>query len=813
MSIKIYKDGKWQILPGQGSPGKSAYDYASENGFVGSEEDFANTLGSIDDIANKIENIDTAPTEGSNNLVTSGGIHKALKDLSITGDVDLSNQLNEVEEDIDTLYNRTNDNEKNINAIIDILKGEEEWPDDWVPGDSACCETLRDEVSELENRVSVIESTGGSGTVDIEKLKETFDNRYLVKVEDSEQNVNNNTVFHKNVDIKGDLTVDNVKSTDFVSGMAIGGAGFSLYNDETENGKSSVLEVDKLYVRKEAHFAELVIDQIRFSLGETVFSNGGATISEVDDTNPDYYKCYYEKTRQENGKEITGIESGFLVGDLARCQRFNAENNLLKYYWCKVVEVGDDYFCLSKTDKDDTGLDVNISKPEAGDDVVQLGNATKTDRQSAVIISPFNGGSVAIFSGINSYSLSDRNYIGLGTYYEDGEYKSKIYGYGDMYFGVRPGKEGHYIKFDGEKLTINGDVIIGEDDIKDVTINNKTLVNWLKDLAEKTDQYDIDFWSGPDLVVDGRLEMSDSWIADGLAENHLGDRYTCTTDGTMWQFTKNGDGEDATYMWVEQDSLSNDEVNNLIQSALDGHRRVFTEQPKGPYDVGDLWIYTSGDSTELYICVTDNNVENAYSESDWKNVTETAYAKIKDLEESIKNLSVGTDDSVNFYFDEKEDILTESNSWSEDEKSGHTGDLSYAIDEDKSYKWDGTSWVDITGSTYHNILKSLHTTSSAVDGKIEITFCPKEEPVDPSHGDLYYNCNKELLSWDSDNNKWISLNDLSELEYLTSLFKNNVITDGVVIGDMLAVVDSDNNVVAGIYGGGNDNLNDNFEHE
>lgn len=547
MSIKIYKDGKWQILPGQGSPGKSAYDYASENGFVGSEEDFANALGSIDDIADKIENIDTKPTEGSNNLVTSGGVHKALKDLSITGDVDLSNQLNEVEENIDTLYNRTNDNEKNINAIIDILKGEEEWPDNWVPGDSSCCETLREEVSELEDRVSIIESTGGSGTVDVEKLKETFDNRYLVKVTDSDQSVDNKVDFNKDVDINGNLTVDNIKSTDFVSGMSIGGAGFSLYNNETEDGKSSVLEVDKLYVRKEAHFAELVIDQIRFSLGETVFSNGGATISEVDDTNPDYYKCYYEKTRQENGKEITGIESGFIVGDLARCQRFDAENNLLKYYWCKVVEVGDDYFCLSKTDKDDTGLDVNISKPEAGDDVVQLGNATKTDRQSAVIISPFNGGSVAIFSGINSYSLSDRNYIGLGTYYENGEYKSKIYGYGDMYFGVRPGSDGDYIQYKNGLLKIKGDVIIGDgSDIGSVPINGTPLKDLLLSMGDKLDGIDgqIIAYAG---TVTEKNNYYNSWIADEeVAKSHLGDTFYVTEDDV-------DDGEDdvkKTYKWV-----------------------------------------------------------------------------------------------------------------------------------------------------------------------------------------------------------------------------------------------------------------------
>lgn len=567
MSIKIYKDGKWQILPGQGSPGKSAYDYASENGFVGSEEDFANALGSIDDIADKIENIDTIPTEGSNNLVTSGGIHKALKDLSITGDVDLSNQLNEVEEDIDTLYNRTNDNEKNINAIIDILKGEEEWPDDWVPGDSACCETLREEVSELENRVSVIESTGGSGTVDVEKLKETFDNRYLVKVADSEQNVNNDTVFHKNVDIKGDLTVDNVKSSNFHSN-GFAGSGFGI----TSDGTNHTLEIDNLIVRKEAHFNELVINQIRFTRGATVFSHAGATITSVE-IHDDFYRCYYDNSE---------LKSGFVVGDLGRCQRFDNvvegfnDNVKNHYYWREIVGVGDDYFDLSKTNADGTG------EPTEGDDVCQFGNINDKNRQSAIVIDPQNGGSIEVYNKIDSFNLTDKNYVGMGT--KDNE--SYIYGYGKMFFGSRE-DGGHYIKYENGHLVINGDITIGDTDISDAVIGDETLSDLLDSLGDRINQIDnkIDYFSGSESVVDGTLSFSNEWITNGEADAHVGDRYTCTTDNSIWQFTKNTDG---SYIWIELDSLSQEEVESLITKSLDGQKTIFTDTPTPPYDAGDL---------------------------------------------------------------------------------------------------------------------------------------------------------------------------------------------------------------------------------
>ena len=74
MSVKIYdkKQKKWIIFPGTiGAPGKDAYLIAQENGYAGTKEEYAKVLTDIPKIINSIEE---EPTEGSKNLITSGGV-------------------------------------------------------------------------------------------------------------------------------------------------------------------------------------------------------------------------------------------------------------------------------------------------------------------------------------------------------------------------------------------------------------------------------------------------------------------------------------------------------------------------------------------------------------------------------------------------------------------------------------------------------------------------------------------------------------------------------------------------------------------
>lgn len=107
MSVKYFdkNKNKWVIFPGTvGAPGKNgkdAYDIAVEHGYEGSEEEYNNTLLQIPEVVDKLKAIDSTPTEGSNNLVTSGGVKDAIDNLeaSLSGsieniiDVEISNQI------------------------------------------------------------------------------------------------------------------------------------------------------------------------------------------------------------------------------------------------------------------------------------------------------------------------------------------------------------------------------------------------------------------------------------------------------------------------------------------------------------------------------------------------------------------------------------------------------------------------------------------------------------------------------------------------------------------------------------------------
>lgn len=89
MSVKIFdkKQKKWIIFPGTiGAPGKDAYLIAQENGYTGTKEEYAKVLTDIPKIINSIEE---EPTEGSKNLITSGGVWQAIDNVHTT----INNQI------------------------------------------------------------------------------------------------------------------------------------------------------------------------------------------------------------------------------------------------------------------------------------------------------------------------------------------------------------------------------------------------------------------------------------------------------------------------------------------------------------------------------------------------------------------------------------------------------------------------------------------------------------------------------------------------------------------------------------------------
>lgn len=182
---------------------------------------------------------------------------------------------------------------------------------------------------------------------------------------------------------------------------------------------SEEITTEYLEVTKAAHFFKLVIDEIKAVGGRLIITPASAEIHHVEELS-DRFRCYF---KANDGKKQ--IYQEFEKDDQIICQTFNCSvgtsyNVSNTYYWrlCvgvsdSTITIGDEdffYVDLSKTDKDK----YSVSTPRSGDNIVQLGNRTKEERQAAIVISAYNDGyldpeikapSLAQYQGINDYSL------------------------------------------------------------------------------------------------------------------------------------------------------------------------------------------------------------------------------------------------------------------------------------------------------------------------------------------------------------------------------------------------------------------------
>lgn len=84
---------KWEPL--YSTEGRSAYETAKLAGYTGLEEEFNTVLSRIPVIISSIEN---TPTEGSDNLITSGGVYSAIKKVEQSSEESNQELLNKISE-------------------------------------------------------------------------------------------------------------------------------------------------------------------------------------------------------------------------------------------------------------------------------------------------------------------------------------------------------------------------------------------------------------------------------------------------------------------------------------------------------------------------------------------------------------------------------------------------------------------------------------------------------------------------------------------------------------------------------------------
>lgn len=200
----------------------------------------------------------------------------------------------------------------------------------------------------------------------------------------------------------GGIITNNIESEGFATGAL--GTGFTLKIDENDR---SYLEVDYALFRRSATFVELLIQALRHVGGQIMLTPASMHCIRVEEQT-DSYRCFFESTDGDRT-----IANEFVVGDQARSQTFNIkegvhENVKNTYYWRLVTAVGDDYIDLSKTD-----CDAGSGVPSEGDDIVQLGNRTDEERQSAIILSSYGNDApyFKLYRGIDSYDLTGKEFV------------------------------------------------------------------------------------------------------------------------------------------------------------------------------------------------------------------------------------------------------------------------------------------------------------------------------------------------------------------------------------------------------------------
>ena len=126
---------------------------------------------------------------------------------------------------------------------------------------------------------------------------------------------------------------------------------------------------------------------------------GGALIKN----DSSFYRCYFKKS-----DDTDTIVNEFAVGDQVKCQTFNLTLEKQRYYWRKVVAVGDDYVDLSINDCDPS---VENDIPMSGDIIVTMGNSEDTARQNVIVISSYGdyAPSITMYQDVHNYNLDESN--------------------------------------------------------------------------------------------------------------------------------------------------------------------------------------------------------------------------------------------------------------------------------------------------------------------------------------------------------------------------------------------------------------------
>lgn len=577
-----------------------------------------------------------------------------------------------------------------------------------------------------------------------------------------------------------------------------------------------ILNVDtiggKLVISPAGSIKVAYVDRIR--IDAPVFKHDENTdvwsISQVEDAegnlvnetlNQEVYRCYF--LGEQDGEEI---DNKWKVGDQAQAKTFNVKKGTYhkvenSYLWRLVVNVSSDtvdidgkkyhYVDLSQIDFD-SGSDA----PAPGDVLNQLGHRLNdTQRQTALVLNAVDNyaPSITLYAGVNYYTLLNKEYVEFGVY----NGKAFFNVYGDMYIGDKGENPKTYIKYKNGKINIKANLEIGSSigdkdldqyikengGVDEETVNN--LINnsqVIKDLQKQTDGA-IETWFYEGVPTLNNLPAVD-WNTSELKKIHIGDLYYDQTTGYAYRFTKYNDDVNP-YRWnriKDNDIVSALDAANRAQITADGKMKVFYGETKPTnYQVGDMWVNATLEgkfNNDIARAVADNKTSfnandwvlaSRYSEAiatiqKWTNEYENKFSNLVDEVKQQKDQSI-----VVWYYDYEPTVdNAPANTWNTDElRSEHIGDIFYDIKNNHSYRWTGTTWIQIKDADFNEAMKAAKAADDKAgaagdlaDSKRRI-FYSDTTPTEPfDKGDLWIKrVDDKTETWVYNGTDWVKSDD------------------------------------------------------
>lgn len=271
------------------------------------------------------------------------------------------------------------------------------------------------------------------------------------------------------------------------------GHGWKIFNSGSEESPEYTLEIDNVKVRKAFIAHELIIDQVRAICGSLGISQACGKVKEVSLRTDEHGNQYY-LIKLEG--EATHGYGGFKKNDLIRCQRVevgsDGKTKGIKGYWVKIesANMKEGWFTVMasefvgeiKQEEESEFVesnDVPMNLPAAGDEIVQYGNTTETNRQNAIYLHATENGvpTIDLLNGVNSKSFSGKIVASLGRIPDGGGFGLYLKNGTIISLNSNSGKYNYHFNENGS-FSLGQGAIDYDPKTGVVTIGSEVVIKW-----------------------------------------------------------------------------------------------------------------------------------------------------------------------------------------------------------------------------------------------------------------------------------------------------------------------------------------------